>query len=394
MNVEPLNITRIRRTSDLEAHLDAWRDLAVGAPMRSPEWLLTWWQYYAVPGDELCVLLFHERGGMLVGLAPLYTHTDGKRTIIRLLGSGDASTNHTTWLAAPGWEMQISRGVTRILLESAPDWNMVHLEWVDGDDPSINATVNDLVEKGCLVRRTPRRHNCWIIALPPTWDAYLKMLSKSHRKQCRKLQNDFLDTGQVTVHHVTGEANFEQGFDILLKLHAARWGEANNSLGCFSDQRFREFHKTTARELLARKQLLLIWLEFNNTPVAVEYMFIDRKTVYSYQAGMDPSIVDFSPGHLSIMASIQFAIQQHCETFDLSRGDQQYKANWRAAPKACYDIRVWPKQLQGRLEHALWGVQNLAVYARKRAGRWLKARVPPRIINAGLRMLRLSGGKR
>ena len=74
----------------------------------------------------------------------------------------------------------------------------------------------------------------------------------------------------------------------MLQLHAARWEEPAKPLGCFSDSRFRAFHETVARELLDRKQLLLIWLEFDGKPVAVEYQFIGRKTVYSYQAGMDP----------------------------------------------------------------------------------------------------------
>ena len=82
-----------------------------------PEWFLVWWQYYATAGDELCVLLFHEPGGLLVGLAPLYIHKAGKRTTVRLLGSGDASTNHTTWLAAAGWETPVSRGVAQFLLD-------------------------------------------------------------------------------------------------------------------------------------------------------------------------------------------------------------------------------------------------------------------------------------
>ncbi len=389
VNVEPLKVTRVREISDLEVYRNAWRDLTAGAPMRSPEWLLTWWQYYAEPGDELCVLLFHEPGGLLVGLAPLYTHSDGKRTTVRLLGSGDASTNHTTWLAAAGWEAPVSQGVARFLLTVEPGWDGLHFEWVDVDDPAINATVTDLLKNGCLVRKTPRRHNCWKIALPATWDGYLKLLSKTHRKRCRKLQSDFLDTKRVTVHHVTNEANFEQGFDLLLQLHAARWGEPDKPLGFFSDSRFRAFHKAVARTLLDRKQLLLVWLEFSGKPVAVEYQFIDRKAVYSYLAGMDPSVTEFSPGHLSILASLQYAILQHCEYFDLSRGDQSYKANLRAVPEACHDIRIWPDRLSGRIEHAVWGVRNLTARARMLVVRGLKAGVLRR-----LRMLRFPTGKR
>ncbi len=394
VKVDSIRITRIRRASDLDVHLDAWRDLAAGVPMRSPEWFLAWWQHYATTSDELCILLFHEPRGLLVGLAPLYLHSAGKRTTVRLLGSGVASTNHTTWLAAPGWETPVSDGVARFLLDSTPGWNEVHLEWVDVGDPTINATVTCLQENGCLLRKTPRRHSCWEIALPATWDEYLKMLSKSHRKQCRKLQDAFFESGRVRVHHAESETDFRKGFEILLQLHAARWGKPSKPLGFFSDSTFRAFHESVARELLDRKQLLLMWLEFNGKPVTVEYQFIGRKTVYSYLAGMDSSVSAFAPGNLSIMASIQYAIEQGCESFDLSRGDQPYKANWRATPTACHDIRIWQNHFFGRLAHGLWGVRNLGVHARKLAGRWIKSRVPPRVIDSGLSLLHLRRKRR
>ena len=126
----------------------------------------------------------------------------------------------------------------------------------------------------------------------------------------------------------------------------------------------------------------------------MEYQFIDKKTVYSYLAGMDPSVTEFPPGNLSIMASIQFAIAERCEFFDLSRGDQPYKANWRATPTTCYGVRIWPDHIVGRLEHTMWGMCNLAESGKKLAVKWIKARVSPRFIDAWRRMSSSMTGKR
>jgi CelD/BcsL family acetyltransferase involved in cellulose biosynthesis len=393
VQIKPLQTSRIHSASDLDAFRDAWRDLAADAPMRSPEWLLEWWRYYAAPDDELCVLLFHEPGGPLVGLAPIYIQSVGKRATVRLLGSGDACTNHTTWLAAAGWETRVGVEVAHFLLDYKPGWDRVLFESVDADDLAINTTVASLVENGCLLRKTPLL-NCWKITLPSTWDDYLMMLSRTHRNRCRKQQREFFESGRVQLRQVISEADFSEGFEIMLKLHAARWGEATKPEGVFSDQRFRAFHETVARELLARKQLRLAWLECDGEPVAVEYQFVDEKAVYAYQAGMDPSVSEFPAGNLSIMAAIQFAIAQGCESFDLSRGDEPYKANWRATPTACHDIRIWPDRISGRMEHAVWGARNLAARVRKQAEQWLKARIPRPLIDAGLRMLHVADGKR
>ena len=390
---QQLQTTRCHSAADLDGFREAWTALAADSPMRSPEWSLAWWENFAGPHDELCVLLFQEPGGRLVGLAPLFLEVAGSRRTIRLIGSGEVSTNHTTWLAAAGWQSRISSEVARFLLELRPAWNALRFDSCDADDRAIGATVSHLAEAGFLVQRT-RLQRSWEIALPPSWEDYLRSLSKSRRKRCRKQQHDYFESGRVQVKRVTCEADFPQGFDILVRLHAARWGEATRPLGCFSDQRFRRFHERIARELLARGQLLLVWLEFEGRPVAAEYQFIDREKVYSYQAGMDPAVTELSPGNLSIMASIQFAIGQGCRFFDLSRGDQPYKASWSATPVEAYDILIWPGDLPGRLKYLSRQLRDRAEQGRLGAVRWVKARVPARYIEAWRQQVYRMGGKR
>lgn len=362
-----LQINRVQRVSDLDAYRESWRNLADGVPTRSPEWLLVWWQNYATPNDELCVLLVHGSGEELIGLAPLYIRTEGKQITIRLLGSGSACTNHTTWLAASGWESRVGGAVAQFLIDFKAGWNIAILESIDDSDVPINATVTYLEKNGCFVRKTPLT-NCWRIALPETWSDYLKMLSRSHRKRCKKMLCQYVESGRVRVHQVTSETDFDKGFDILLKLHAARWGEPANLTGVFSNRIFRKFHEKVARELLAMKQLRLAWLELDGTPVAVEYQFIGQETVYAYQAGTDPSVTEFPAGNLSLMTSIQFAISHGYKFFDLLRGNEPYKPHWRATPTACHDIQIWPDQISGRMAQA-----KLFMF---KVRRWLKRRLP------------------
>ena len=392
MEDAPLQTTKVATLAGLEPYRAAWRALAQGAPMRSPEWLLVWWEQYAKPHDELCVLLFHEGGGELVGLAPLYLEMRGRRGTVRLLGSGEASSNHTGWLAAAGREKRVSRAVARFLLAARPLWTSVQLDSVDADDPAIDATVALMAGNGCLVR-SKRLHNCWTIALPPTWEEYLSMLSRIQRKRCRK-QQQLIDSGRVRVHRVNDPAGFRRGFDLLLQLHAARWGEANKPLGCFSDRRFREFHEKAALELLLQGHLLLVWLEFEGRPVAVEYQFIDGKTVYSYLAGMDPTVSEFSPGSLSVMASIRLALAAGCDSFDLSRGDQPYKAHWRAAPKAGCAVAIWPDSFSGRLSHLWFGLAQWADSGKRSAVRWIKAKLPEGALDLWRRLHESVTGRR
>lgn len=373
MQNEQLQTKRINSASNLAPYLDSWREIAAGAPMRSPEWLLEWWEIYSTHDDELCVLLFHEPGGALVGLAPLYIKGIGGRSAaFRLLGSGDISTNHTTWLSAAGWETQVGTEVARSLLSFKSDWKSLLLESIDADDVAVHSTMYFLAENGCLWNLRPNP-NCWSIALPATWEDYLRMLSRSSRKRCRKLQRQYFDSGKIKICQVTNEAELQKGFEILLRLHAARWGNTKNPDGVFGDQKFLKFHEKVSKILLVSNKLRLAWLEYNEKPLAVEYQFVDNNAVYAYQAGVDLSMDEYSPGKLSIMAAIQFAIAQGCRSFDLLRGDEPYKAHWRATPTANHDIRVWQDGIRARAEWAIWELFVLAV-------RRLKPRMPPALI--------------
>jgi len=384
VQTEPLQSTRIQSKSDLDPFIDAWRELTSGVPMRSPEWLLGWWEVYAAPDDELCVLLFHESGGALVGLAPLFLQGVKSCRTFRLLGSGDACTTHTTWFCVAGWERRVGEEVARFLLQCKTEWRRLVFESVDADAAAIHATVECLAEDGYLLHRR-QINSCWKITLPDTWDDYLRTLSRSLRKRCRKLQREFFDSGKIRICQVENETDLGKGFDILINLHAARWGSSGKPLGVFADRRFRLFHETISGKLLANGQLRLAWLECEGKPFAVEYQFFDSRAVFAYQAGADFSMDAYSPGKLTMMAAIQFAISRGCESFDLLRGDEPYKANWRAVPTACHDLRVWQRGITGCIAWSLWKMYTLTADL-------FKAIIPPHLIDQALKRLQAMRG--
>ncbi|MGE4342926.1 MAG: GNAT family N-acetyltransferase [Geoalkalibacter sp.] len=380
MDANELETLLISSVEDLSPYLDRWRHLAAGSPTRSPEWLLTWWEVYAEASDCLSVLVFQGKDKRLVGLAPLYLHASAKgERIIRFLGSGEVCTNHATWLAVSDWETRIGAEVARFIHQSS-NCSHLFLEAVDEDDAAIRATLTSLRAHGYLVHER-RVQSCWKIPLPATWEEYLQTLSRSLRKKCRKLQREFFDSGRVRLHVVACEKELEEGFDILLKLHAARWGDSRTPLGVFSSERFLNFHRLVSRKLLAQDQLRLAWLECDGSPVAVEYQFVEPDSVYAYQAGIDLAMDRYSPGKLTMMAAIQFAIAHGCRYLDLSRGDEPYKSHWRAVPTGCYDIRVWPNSgISVRLCYLGWNLHSLVV-------RWGKLLLPEAFIRFGLHSL-------
>ena len=107
-------------------------------------------------------------------------------------------------------------------------------------------------------------------------------------------------------------------------------------------------------QMLASGQLLLSWVTMDGQPLAAEYHLRGGGVVYAYQSGVDPEALKHSPGQLSNMIAIRRAVAQGYRAFDFLRGDEPYKAHWRAKPRATLEIRVAAPRAAAWLRHGVW----------------------------------------
>ena len=54
------------------------------------------------------------------------------------------------------------------------------------------------------------------------------------------------------------------------------------------------------------------------------------------------------------IATIRHAIEQGQHTFDFLRGDEPYKAHWRAEPMNTITYRIVPRKTLSQVRHGLW----------------------------------------
>ena len=342
---------------------DQWNDLVQHRPMRSMAWLLEWWDQFQSSTKKLRIYLF-ESDGQLVGAAPLYESRIGGRTVIRLLGdAGDICTDHTTFFSRPDFSESVGLEAARRLLQDN-SWHRLHWDDVDTAEPAMAAAIEAIRAQDCLLHFTPR-DSCWSFDLPNSWDAYLQLLSKNRRKRCRKWLRKYFDSGRVLIQSATpDDPTWDACWQTLLSLHAQRWGSSRRPAGSFSGQRFTAFHEIVSQRLARQGQIRLCYLTVDGEPAAAEYQLLDHDTLYCYQSGMSEAHQDVGPGNLSLIATIQYAIDQGLHRLDFLRGNEPYKAQWLGEPSRRASLRVWRQGLQGQLE---LGYQ----WARRRAAVWL-----------------------
>ncbi|HVX13763.1 MAG TPA: GNAT family N-acetyltransferase [Pirellulales bacterium] len=357
-----MQVVWVTRWDELAGLAPYWNALARGVPFRSWAWLGGWWRYYGhaqVNGPRrLFALAVYDERQELVGLAPWYLETTRRwGEVVRFLGSGDVCSDYLSILSLPGHEDAVAVALADWLCGDAHVsggnvWNALLLGGVDADDAVTRCFVARMEEYGSLVYAQPGP-NCWRIDLPATWDDYLAGLSKSHRKQVRRLERRLFGAGQATLRTVDEQADLDRGLEILADLHARRRG-ALGQRALFDDADFAGFHREVAKQLLADRVLRLAWVELDGRPVAAEYQVAGSHAVYAYQSGIDPAALNFEPGRLAMMATLRLVIEDGFRSFDLLRGDEPYKAHWRARPRPSVQFNILPGRGADWLKDRAW----------------------------------------
>ncbi len=365
-----MTIQRITDLADLQPYRQRWDELAGDSVFRSWEWLTTWWRHYG-EGHQLCVYLVFDQENAascqtltncsdatlcsntiddnekLLAILPCYVESNFARgQVLRLLGDGEICSDHLDLLVDPAEVKLAAEALAGYLCETASDWDTTDFTAIGIERIGMTLLCDALHALGCHVTRTPNQ-NCWAIALPEDWEAFLAMQSKSHRKQLRRLERRVLDTEQAVWHLVETPTEFEIAWPILIDLHQRRRLSLGEP-GCFASERWANFHRDIARQLLDAGKLRLSWLELAGQPVATEYYFAGENATWAYQSGVDPDRIAEEPGQLSMIRTLQHALTEGHEQFDLLRGDEPYKAHWRAQPQETFDFQIVPARSAAR----------------------------------------------
>jgi CelD/BcsL family acetyltransferase involved in cellulose biosynthesis len=189
-------------------------------------------------------------------------------------------------------------------------------------------------------------------------------LSKTRRERVRQLCRRQFDTGRAEVRTVQSAQDLQPSFEVLCDLHSRR----RRSLGGknrFACHRFRAFLGEAAERFWRLGRLRLQQVLLEGRPVAAELDLVGGDTMYFYQSGIDPDVASERPGWLSTIAALRRAMDEGCQAFDFLRGNEEYKAHWRAKQRPLCEVRVVPRTISARLRDHAW-------YSKEQGKAWIK----------------------
>jgi hypothetical protein len=332
--------------ADLQPQQARIDELARGNPFLCWDWLETWWLNYGQnglrprPNHRLLLLSVWEQN-QLIGLAPWYLHESfSAGRVIRSLGSGETCGDYLTILSDFNSARIVAEEIAVWLWNSSKigiEWDQVELTGVLPGDFAVNSLCAHLVDGGCWVDKKPLASS-WRIDLSEGWESYLSKLSKSHRKDVRRVQRS-LESGEFTHHRLTEADQFDNVWHMLVDLHTRR-RQSLGDQGCFASTRFHDMHQSLAKRWLSTGNLELTWVAQGGEPLAVEYQFRTEQGIFAYQSGIDPTRLSTEPGRISMVAMLLSALERGITTIDLLRGDEPYKPHWRAEPRGLTTVQI------------------------------------------------------
>lgn len=324
----------IETMTELEGIRADWNKLLQRVPTASifstPEWLLPWFAAYAA-GRQLFVIACYDASERMIGLAPLVITLQrtmvGQLRTLQLLGDGSNDSDNLEILAIPGREREVVFSLCDLLVSERSRWDVASFNTMPADSPMCRELKLELERRHWMTHADSR--SCCAIPLPATWEAYLQRQSRNERVKIGKLSRRLEKKYRIRFIRCSQSDDIEERLQQLFTLHAKRWQEKGQA-GSFALAERRTFYRLLSPVLLDRGWLEFRIMELNETPVAAQYAFRYRDTVYALQEGFEPELKTERVNYVLRAWELRELIESGATQYDFLGGVNDNKLSWGA----------------------------------------------------------------
>jgi CelD/BcsL family acetyltransferase involved in cellulose biosynthesis len=355
-------IEEIRNGEEFRALRPEWSDLLGDSDTQNVfltwEWLYTWWEHLGAPLRP--VLLTVRRQGRLEAVAPFVARGWDVRRLqlyrsLAFLGTPLRSGN----VGSDYLDVIVRRGCPEALAELGTALTrrgrVLDLAQVAGDGSAVDRLVQGLRATEWSVR-SQDTGLCPVVDLAGhTWDSYLASRGREHRYGVQRKLRGLGKAFDVRFESASTEAARGPALRVLLDLHQRRWRDKKDAdpSDAFSTPALRAFHETFTRLALERGWLRLFVLRLNGADAAALYGLRYGRTFSFYQSGFDPAYARYGVGAVTMALSIQAAIEEGADLYDLLHGTEEYKFHWANRTRPLVRMAAFPPRPQGRVAAVL-----------------------------------------
>lgn len=327
--------TGSRRESELIDDLEAiaeveadWRELAVstGNAFITPEWFRAWFRHYGA-GFEPFIVVSRRADGSIEGVLPLVVDPGHRVRHLRFAGANLGDNFQPAAHAED--EESVARTAGRFLCDRFQGHYVLTLDRIE-EEAAWPAQLIECEQRKLAATPIGKGDVMPFLAVRGmSWGDYQASVSSHSRRTLRSKRTALERNHEFRYRKTTTVGEIDRDVDTLFELHDKRWNARGGSTLC--SEVARAFLKDFAAEALRQNWLRLIFLEIEGEPVAAEFAWRLGDSYSCYQAGFDPGWQHRSVGYLLRMQSLEDAIGEGVDVFDLLLGGESHKS--RLAPE-------------------------------------------------------------
>jgi CelD/BcsL family acetyltransferase involved in cellulose biosynthesis len=293
-------------------------------------WAHTWWRHFGAgrADCELHIVVVRDAQG-IVGLDPLFRSKVGfgRLAVPALQRISHDSGDYGGMLLARRGDEVVALLVAHLGAQLHGRVAVVVLSGLPSDARFTSLLGDELVRHAATVETMVEQLGdaCLFTDVRAGFDLARQARKHKIRQRARRLGDEH---GAVTFVDHTGDT-LATGLDRLLSLHDRRWDGIDQPMqGMLADPARRRFLLDAIRALDAEGMVVLLSIEVDGTPVAVELDFVHGNRLFLFKGAFDPDYAAFSPGHLLRHKVFEDGLADGVDVFDFCRGDAQYKRRW------------------------------------------------------------------
>jgi CelD/BcsL family acetyltransferase involved in cellulose biosynthesis len=271
------------------------------------EWLSTWLVHEPLTRGALTVIT-RRPDGELAGLLPLKVHRH-RPTVLRPIGPWPPPEGPL--ICAPEDESWVVRDVAG-QLATRDRWDVIEMDAVPARQPWLHEL------QGWTLDRVP---STVIDLAGVTWEQLAAGATRNARRDMRRRGRRLHERYTVTYRRSHADS-LHTDVDTFLRLHWARWGDADNVLTPSRSAFLHDF----AKQALSRGWLALWVMELDGQAVAADLNFRYAGREVAFMSGRDPTFHAEYVGLALMYHTIEQAAAESIVEFHLLRGDQPFKS--------------------------------------------------------------------
>lgn len=340
-------VTRLEEWLQLEP---VWDRLLEQSPDHTPwqgfDFLTGWWRHMS-GGMPLRVVVV-ERAGEPCLVLPLQI---------------------SQWRGIPGFPVRILEPVSMVMDVNRPrlalgplnreayrcaldfiwgrgrEWDLIRIDEKAWNDAEIHLLRDYALEKLCVFRQS-FSHLVPYLSLRRSWHDFLMTKSQRMRKNLKAARRKLEERGRVELRSYATPAEIQEGFGVLLGLHARSW-KNKDEVEHSKSPGYPKFYADWVAAMAQRDRCRLHALFCGGEPVAATIAFTDGDVYYSAQIVHDSRHAPCSPGTLLESLELEkLMTEQRYGTYDLLGSFLSNKLRWADEATSTAHVLVFQRRLR------------------------------------------------